>query len=192
MVTPKQFNVICADPPWPVPPPGSKGRNETEWFWKGDVMSIGALALMDIPKADNSVLVLWCPGSALESGLLVMAAWRFKYKGHLIWAKTRNDMVPRQRGVGWWTSNVHEIALIGFHGKSPTETRAVDKCVLPSVVYSPARLNGGGKPDEVYEILKEQFKAPRLEMFARERRDGWYCHGHEVPGGADVEIKMGV
>jgi N6-adenosine-specific RNA methylase IME4 len=37
------------------------------------------------------------------------------------------------------------------------------------------------KPDEVYERIEELLAGPYIELFARQRREGWNCWGDELP-----------
>jgi N6-adenosine-specific RNA methylase IME4 len=38
------------------------------------------------------------------------------------------------------------------------------------------------KPDEFYELVEKLCPAPRYaDLFARTTREGWDCHGDEVP-----------
>ena len=44
------------------------------------------------------------------------------------------------------------------------------------------------KPDNIYEFA-ESLPAPRLEMFARRRREGWDVFGNEVEGSIRLPTK---
>jgi N6-adenosine-specific RNA methylase IME4 len=45
------------------------------------------------------------------------------------------------------------------------------------------------KPSEFFEMVEAVSPAPRLELFARPRREGWDAWGNEVE--SDIEMKSG-
>jgi N6-adenosine-specific RNA methylase IME4 len=47
------------------------------------------------------------------------------------------------------------------------------------VIEAPRRKHSQ-KPDEVYEQIERMFEGPYIELFARQRRDGWEAWGNEV------------
>ena len=41
------------------------------------------------------------------------------------------------------------------------------------------------KPDCAYDLIERYYpKAPKIELFARQVRDGWACFGNEIEGTA--------
>src|SRR5690606_25657194 len=53
-----------------------------------NLKAIKEMKVKDI-SADNSVLILWVPGSLLQEGLDVMSAWGFNQKQIHVWVKTK-------------------------------------------------------------------------------------------------------
>ena len=89
----KKFSVICADPPWEF----SDGL-KMEAVKRGagsqyDELNIEAIKNLPVQKiaADDSVLVLWVPGSFLQEGLDTMKAWGFDQKQIHVWVKTKKN-----------------------------------------------------------------------------------------------------
>jgi len=89
----KKFSVICADPPWQF----SDGL-KMEAVKRGagsqyDELNIEAIKNLPVQKiaADDSVLVLWVPGSFLQEGLDTMKAWGFDQKQIHVWVKTKKE-----------------------------------------------------------------------------------------------------
>lgn len=89
----KKYNVIVSDPPWQF----SDGlKMETVKRGAGsqyDELNIEAIKNLPVQKiaADDSVLVLWVPGSFLQEGLDTMKAWGFDQKQIHVWVKTKKE-----------------------------------------------------------------------------------------------------
>ena len=132
------------------------------------------MKLTTIAERPNSVLYLWATAPKLLEALEVMKAWGFTYKSHMVWDKVRV-------GMGYWWRGQHELLLVGTRGKwSPPEP----ELRYPSVLTE-ARGRHSAKPEWVRDILAHWWpEARRVELFARERVDGWDCEGNEVDDGA--------
>jgi N6-adenosine-specific RNA methylase IME4 len=53
----------------------------------------------------------------------------------------------------------------------------------PSSVITAPRREHSRKPDEAYELIEQMYpELPKIELFARQRRNGWDAWGKEVPG----------
>jgi len=98
-------------------------------------------------------------------------AWGFKYVAEFIWIK---DKI----GIGSWVRGQHEHLLIGRRGNMHTPLPANRP---PSVIQAPRREHSQ-KPDEVYELIELMYPGlPKIELFARQRHDGWECWGNQAP-----------
>ena len=128
-------------------------------------------------RADNPAhLYLWVPNALLPWGLRVMEAWGFSYKANVIWYKVRKDGGPDGRGVGFYFRNVTEVLLFGTRGKMRTLApgrRQVN-------IIATRKREHSRKPSAVYGLIERCSPAPRLELFARGRIDGWTHWGAEV------------
>ena len=129
---------------------------------------------------DNCALFLWVTPPQLGQGLQVMKAWGFKYKTvGFTWIKTYKNGEPFF-GLGYWTRSNSELCLIGTKGN----IKRVDNTV-PQVVISEIEKHSK-KPDEVRNrIVKLMGDIPRVELFAREKYDGWDSWGNEVVSDID-------
>jgi N6-adenosine-specific RNA methylase IME4 len=120
----------------------------------------------------DAALFLWSTAPHLLEALEVMRAWGFAYKTHMVWDKERT-------GLGYWVHNQHELLLIGARGdmRSPEpEGRP------PSIIRAPRRAHSQ-KPDEAYEVIEKMYPGlARIELFARQAREGWAAWGNEVSG----------
>jgi N6-adenosine-specific RNA methylase IME4 len=64
---------------------------------------------------------------------------------------------------------------------SATKTHGINHATAfrPNVLFAPSRRHSR-KPECSYELVEEVSYGPRLELYAREKRDGWSVWGDEV------------
>ena len=161
------FDLILADPPW-------DNMNTVE---SRDVvnhyptMTLKEIEEMSLPKtAKDSVLFLWATAPCLPEALDVMQAWGYEYRTHAVWDKVAI-------GLGFWFRGQHELLLVGVKGKYKTP----DESARVSSVFREKRTKHSRKPECVYEALEKMFpNATRVELFARQAREGWTSWGNEV------------
>jgi N6-adenosine-specific RNA methylase IME4 len=161
------YHCIVVDPPWSfgdkLPGPG-----------RGAAKHYRTLAVEQIAKLDpgrfadeNSHLWLWTTNSHMTEAHQLMRCWGFEYKTMLTWCKP-------QIGMGHYLRNTTEHALFGVRGKLPPLERNV-----PSHILAP-RSKHSRKPDAAYELIRRVSPEPRIDLFAREEREGFDVWGNEV------------
>lgn len=179
----KKYQVIYADPPWSYNDKMAGhsfsldheyDTQSKDWIEKLPVGSI---------SADNSVLFLWAVSPQLPEALQVMKAWGFKYTTvAFCWSK-RTTNGKEVSNLGRWTMGNIELCLLGVKGR-PNKLR-LDKSVKQLVIAE--RTKHSKKPDEVRKRIVQLFgDLPRIELFAREKTEGWDIWGNELPN--DVEL----
>ena len=139
------------------------------------IEDIQRLPVSDI-SSDNCVLFVWATFPMLQEALSTIKAWGFTYKtAAFVWAK-RNKKAPSWFwGLGNWTRSNAEVCLLAIKGHPQRASKAVH-----SIVDAPIGRHSA-KPHEVRErIVTLMGDMPRIELFARERVDGWDCWGNEV------------
>lgn len=139
-------------------------------------MELQEIKNLQIPSDKNCVLYLWATAPKLEEAIEVMNSWGFKYRTCLSWDK-------KMIGMGRWFRNQHELLLVGLKGSIPTP--------LPkqriSSVYQEKRTKHSKKPNYIRDKIKEWYPhLPKIELFAREKYEGWDSWGNEVEN--DTEI----
>ncbi len=191
-VPPDDFlaGLICADPPWAFDDAGTRGAAARHY----NTMSLDVI--MELRPwgrpvrawaAADAYLALWTPAALLPVALEVLAAWGATYKTVVTWCKEREGRV--QIGLGHHVRTSTELLLLGTWGAP----RPADKAV-PSHFVAP-RGKHSAKPDESYDLLERLVgDVPRLDLFARQQRDGWLAWGDEVdaapaPSGENVPIR---
>ena len=179
MVT--KYKVILADPPWSYSNSGTRGAalNEYKTMSIDDICALPVAEIAD----ENSVLLLWATNPLIPEALRVCKAWGFEYVTKFPWIKLQSPpqinffgewQYKPQYGVGFWVRGCSEDVFICKRGKvTPPELGWVG---ILSENFFHSR-----KPDNIYEFA-ESLPAPRLEMFARRRREGWDVFGNEVEG----------
>jgi N6-adenosine-specific RNA methylase IME4 len=164
----KLYGVIYADPPWRFEPYSRETGLDRAADNHYPTMGVDDLMAMTVPAATNCALFMWATAPMLPQALIVMAAWGFDYRSHMVWVKPGI-------GTGYWFRNAHELLLLGIKGKIPTPVDHV------SSVISAPRGAHSVKPEEFAAIIENMFPhLPRLEMFARAPREGWDVHGNQV------------
>jgi len=124
----------------------------------------------------NAHLYLWVVNSLIEPGFALMREWGFTYKDHIVWCKTTKHGSIHRGGLGNYFRHASELCLFGVRGKAPTlrPARAQANVILAG------RREHSRKPDELYDIIERCSPAPRLELFARYPRCGWYQWGNQI------------
>jgi len=148
-----------------------------------DIKNLPVNNLADI----NCILFMWVTFPLLQEGLEVIEAWGFKYKTlGFSWIKTNPKNGKPFFGVGYYAKSNCEVCLMGTKGKVHP---MVISNKVSSVVISPRREHSR-KPQEVREKIVELFgDIPRVELFAREKIEGWDVWGNEVI--SDIKLNCG-
>ena len=173
----KKYQIIYADPPWD----SRKGQ------WTGyahyPTMKIGnicALPVYEIADKD-CVLFLWTIGCHLGNAMKVIKSWGFSYKTLAFnWVKVyKNGNV--YSGLGHWVKQGSEVCLLATKGNP----RRVNKGVLQ--VFIAPITEHSEKPAEIRNrIVTLMGDLSRIELFARQKVEGWDCWGNEVE--SDIEL----
>jgi N6-adenosine-specific RNA methylase IME4 len=166
----ESYSVIYADPPWryDTDPRGRAACVKVENHYP--TMTVEEICALKFDIADNAVLYLWATAPKLEQALQVMRAWGFTYKTHLVWDKVHP-------GIGYWARGQHEMLLVGVKGRfSPPPAKA-----RIASVYTSPRGKHSKKPDGIRDLIASWFpNRRRVELFARQRSEGWDAWGNEV------------
>ena len=178
-----RYWVILADPPWHFAawanPPYRSSRRPSYATMKES--EISALAVGDLAAAD-CVLFLWTCWPVLQQALRILAAWGFTYKTcGFCWTKAHagqlemfTDDIEAWMGLGYWTRSNSEVCLLATRGSPQRRNADVRQAII-----EPAREHSR-KPDCVHGRIERLVAGPYLELFARQRREGWDCWGDEI------------
>tara|TARA_B100001248_G_scaffold66178_3_gene46391 strand:+ start:4050 stop:4583 length:534 start_codon:yes stop_codon:yes gene_type:complete len=171
----KKYKIIYADPAWTFKTWSKKGNGRSP---KYDLMTIEDIKKMPVNNiADkNCILFIWVTYPLLKQGLDTIEAWNFKYKTcGFSWIKKNKKSDSLFWGLGYYTRSNNEICLLATKGSPKRISTRVHQVVLDKV------REHSRKPDCVREkIVQLCGDLPRIELFARQKVDGWDCWGNEV------------
>ena len=110
-------------------------------------------------------------------------AWGFEYKSvAFVWLKQNRSGNGWFYGLGFWTRGNAEICLLATKGHPKRQSNRVHQFII-----SPLR-GHSKKPDEARDkIIELVGNLPRVELFAREKKNGWDAWGNEID--CDLEIE---
>lgn len=167
-----QYRVLYADPPWLYgdrPPSGSGAGQHYEG------MTIPELCKLPIASHayPDAVLFLWTTAPLLLESpgpREVALAWGFEPKTGMVWDKVDHNW-------GNYVSVRHEHLLICTRG-SCTPDRPTP--MIDSVVTERPTGDHSAKPETFRKIIERLYDGPYLELFGRERKEGWTVFGNDA------------
>jgi len=201
----KKYQVIYADPPWKYGE-GSfvllKGGKEGKGGHWGDkvknkgsnrdkeklypTLSIDELKALPIKQiADKDcALFMWTTDFHLPHALEVLKSWGFKYSCiSFVWEKQTSKGNPVNM-LAPWTLKSYEICLLATRGTMGKHRK--DKTIRQMVKAE--RIRHSQKPQEVADRIARMFPdCERIELFARDAKDGWDIWGNELPNSIEIE-----
>ena len=180
----KKYKIIYADPPWSYNVASKKGtsRGVAERYYP--TMKLKDICELPIPSCDDAVLFMWATYPNLPQALEVIKSWGFQYKTVAftwvkIYPKSKNPIM----GCGYWVRANAEICLLATRGKK--YPRPINRGVQ-QIIIEPKREHSR-KPDIARErIIQLLGDLPRIELFAREKTEGWDVWGNEVENDIDL------
>lgn len=176
----KKYGIIYADPPWAYRNKHCEGSALAHY----NTMCLEDICNLPVKEiaAQDCVLFLWTTYPMLPEALRVIEAWGFKYKTiGFAWIKQNRKADSLYMGTGYWTRANSEVCLLAVKGKPKRISASVH-----SVIVSHIREHSK-KPDEARQrIVKLMGDLPRIELFARQKADGWDTWGNEI----DCDIKF--
>ncbi len=180
----KKYGVIYADPPWEYTLTGgvknSRGLAKTHYNTM-TLTEICALPVQNITQKGGAICFLWATFPMIGEALRVMEAWGFTYKtAAFVWAKTYAKSGKLFWGMGQYTRANAEVCLLGitpgFKAKERIKSHRVHQ-----IIEAPFE-GHSRKPDAVRRRIVELLgDVPRIELFARQRAEGWDAWGDEAP-----------
>lgn len=175
----KKYKVIYADPPWhyKVYSKKGEGRSAENHYHTMNIEEIRSLPVESIAD-DDCILFLWVTFPCLLEGISVMESWGFTYKTcGFNWVKRNKKADSFFIGLGFWTRSNSEICILGTKGRPKRVSKSVQQICDARI------MEHSKKPDEIRERIVELCgDVPRIELFARQRYEGWDCLGDEIDG----------
>jgi len=176
----KKYKIIYADPPWKyndkLGTNSAKMRGYDKYYKGMELRDICNLPIQDLAD-DNCILFLWATMPKLQEAFEVIKAWGFTHKTTAFtWIKLNPKSNTVFKGVGRWVMGNAELVLLATKGKPKRVSKSVSQIIMAK------RGRHSKKPDIVYTKIEELMgKLPRIELFARNKRQGWDAWGNQVP-----------
>lgn len=191
MSSPTEYQMILADPPWhfrnwSADAPGqvhNRARGANKHY---PTTTLADLCALQPSTAKDAVLLMWTISSHLPESLELIRAWGFTYRTKAwTWIKRTKSGTPKM-GMGYWTRQCTEDCLLATRGHPAAPLK---RDVLALIESIPTRKHSE-KPEMQYVLIDRLFPhlQPRLEMFARQQREGWDVFGNEVEGSIKLPI----
>ena len=189
----KKYQIIYADPPWSYKV-WSEDKKSAQGCAKRYYQTMNIEDICKLPIKDligeNCKLFLWATPPCLQEALLTMNSWGFEYKTiAFAWVKTNKRFNPEQTiflpednidrfyGIGHWTASNVELCLGGLipNGQLNRQAKDISQIIIAN------RGEHSKKPNEVRDkIVRLCGDLPRIELFARQKTQGWDVWGNEV------------
>lgn len=174
------IRTVWSDPPWrPTLHANTKGRFGGGPYRVGPQGRYKTMTLDEIianpPAVDvdrKAHLWIWVINPHLDWGLIVGRAWGFKeHVTTVTWCKPG-------LGTGQFMSNTEHVLLMRRGGPAGNAFGRMRGTHYPWPHPRP-RVHSR-KPDGAYQLCERVSPGPRLEMYARYRREGWQQMGDQL------------
>ena len=164
-----KYKTIYLDPAWNESGGGKIKRGADKHYKLMKTKDIIEYCEINIKPLidDDCHCYLWVTNNFLKDGILVLESMGFRYITNICWIKNNISLGQYFRGQ-------HEICLFGVKGKFFSGSRSQS-----TIIIAPKREHSR-KPDEMYLKIEAVSQIPRLEVFARYKREGWDCIGDEI------------
>jgi len=183
----KRYQIIYADPPWSYGGhklnTATSGKELEDHYPTMEIEDICRLPVKWVAD-ENCVLFLWVVYPRLEDSFKVIKAWGFQYSTVAFeWVKLTTPHTLRP--VKFMGANVVggsiELCLLARRGT----VKRIDKAVQRAIWEE--RQEHSRKPNEARKRIVQLFgDLPRIELFARQKVEGWDTWGNEVANDVDL------
>ena len=162
------FRTIVIDPPWPMEKIQREVRpNQVEFdYTTMSIEEIKGFPLQKFMSKDGCHVYMWTTQKFLQYSFDVFNAWGVKYQCLMTWVKNVG-FTP----FSWMYSTEH--VLYGTVGSLPLLRKGL-RLDFNAKVREHSR-----KPDEFYDLVKRVSVEPRVDIFSREKRDGFEQWGDQ-------------
>ncbi len=173
------WRTVLLDPPWPYRQKltGPRARGGAEKHYPSlTVEEILSLPVGEILALDSQVW-LWTTNSHIHTALHCLEAWNLEYKTMFTWVK-------HHFGIGFWLRGQTEDCLLAVQGNPRGKLNGPHGATGSnrSTALFAKRLAHSQKPDAAYGLIESVSEEPRVELFAKRRREGWHMWGDQLAG----------
>ena len=164
-----KYRTIVVDPPWRIEKilRDERPKQAAMDYPMLEIGEIKRLPIRDLAFGSGCHIYLWTTHKHLPTAFEVFNEWGVNYQCLMTWVKNVG-FTP----FSWMYSTEH--ILFGRIGKLPLLKNGV-RLDFQAKVREHSR-----KPNEFYEVVKQVSPEPRIDMFSREKRDGFKQWGNEL------------
>lgn len=178
-----KYRVIIVDPPWNTGKTGLRNARANQGVQLDyPVMLKHEIMALPVPQwaADNAFLWLWATNSKdrdtrepiLRMAFDIMSHWDFTYYTMITWVKP-TGVCP----FGPYQITTEHV-LFGYRGKTVFPKECLGK--MRTAFNAPVTRHSE-KPQVFYDTISRYFPGPRIDLFARQVREGFDGWGNEYP-----------
>jgi N6-adenosine-specific RNA methylase IME4 len=162
------YDVIIIDPPWPVKKIlRHAAPKQVEWDYP--TMSVDEIINLELPMSENCHIFLWTTQKFLPHALKIIEYWNLKYCCTFVWKKAKGFQVGKLPQFNC------EFCIYCKKGKPVfIDLKDFKTC------FEGTQKVHSTKPKEFYELVKRVTAGRRLDMFGRNRHEGFEIWGLEA------------
>lgn len=183
-----RYKTVMADPPWFERGGGKIKRGADKHYPLMKTKDIMAMDVKQFAHPDGAHLWMWATNNHMRDAFQVLDAWGAKYITMITWEKTGH------LGMGQYVRGVTEHLLFCRWGKVPYKLsfdkiegelppwlmrRKDGRHQMKSLIPAPVGRHSE-KPQVFREAVEWMSHGPRLELFSRDKREGWDVWGDDV------------
>lgn len=179
--TAKQYAIVYTDPPWEQSKGGKKNARPNS---SGKPLDYRTMPLADIEEFHKRFLqdhteekhnvFMWCIDKYLPAAETFMARLGYKLHARIIWDKL-NGPAPA------FTVRFQTEYLLWFYKLGKIVMPRKERRGKYSTIIREGSTIHSKKPSAAYQMLEDMFpEASKIELFARNTRDGWDGFGDEL------------
>ena len=164
------YHCLVIDPPWPMKKIEREVAPNQGLYLDYPTMTLDQISEIPIPELaheEGCHVFLWVTQKYLPEGLSLFENWGVKYQCLLTWVKP-GGFTPFS-----WMYNTEHV-LFGRIGSLDLLKLGV------KLSFEEAPREHSRKPEVFYDIVRKVSPNPRLELFAREIREGFETWGNET------------
>lgn len=172
----KKYNTIVIDPPWEITLTGKVKRREN----RSNKLPYKTLPLEEIKSIPIGQIAnigchvyCWTTNKMLEDTFGVLKSWGVNF--HLVMTLLKPSGIAPCFGYVF----ASEFCLLGFYGKPMQKFLKVGELNWLKSFNKAGQHSS--KPDEFYKLVEKMSPTPRIDIFARQNRQGWDTFGDEIP-----------
>lgn len=185
-----KYQIIVSDPPWRQAKGGKKSVRPKS---SGGTLEYPTLSLKEIEDIqssvfnladDNHVLFLWTTEKYLHDAEVMIERLGYRLHARMIWNKVTG--IPAAFTIRYG----HDYLLYCYRGKLMPVAKN-ERGKIHSVFTEKVRRHSK-KPEISYQIVERLYpNSNKLELYAREKRNGWHVWGNEVESDINLLPKKG-